>query len=247
MSDHQHLSHFPRVPLPDEGEDFRVTSRVEVPPSRDGDALHRAGDFVERLAGMHESDKVADDVDDELRRRLGERLPVSHDDESVFVYAKTLDEAQSAARVLVAVADADGLSVRPQVDRWHHEAEEWRPASEPMPVTEEQHRAESHRLETREAADSAAEGPQWEVRVDTPHRHDAVELQRRLEAEGLPSRRWYRHLFLHCATEFEAEALAERIAAETPQSYEVHPMGAPEAGPYQAAFPFLYLGGLSGT
>ncbi len=96
----------------------------------------------------------------------------------------------------------------------------------------------------REAQESAAEGPQWEGRVDLGSRHEAEALADRLAAEGLrPLRRW-RHVFLSCVTEDEARALADRLRGEVPAGAELIVEGT-AADAWELTHPFAILGGIA--
>jgi hypothetical protein len=94
------------------GDDWRV--RVELEEEQARDLFHRIGlDVPSR----------AKDLAEELER---ERLNVSHDADTVFVYTATEDEAQRARGVVEAELEEAGLTPRDlRVERWLHDDETW--------------------------------------------------------------------------------------------------------------------------
>ena len=130
------------------------------------------------------------------------------------------------------------------LDQWHPLADEWRPADEPLPGTETELEAELDEAEAQDAADSAASGyAEWEVRIDLPGHSEAVELAERLEGEGVPVTRRWKHLLVGAADEEDANELAERLRQEAPQGAEltVEPSGemAWEAAPKRSNWFFI--------
>jgi hypothetical protein len=162
------------------------------------------------------------DLDEDARRRLGGSVTVTRDAGRMFLYATSEDAVREAERVVRELVTSEGLSGEVRVTRWHPVEEAWRDASEPLPQTEEEREAERRRHEQAEAAEAGEEGEyDWEVHVDPPHHGDAVELERLLEAEGLPVKRRWKHLSIGALTEERAEELVERVRAEAPEGTEV--------------------------
>jgi Phosphotriesterase family len=162
------------------------------------------------------------DLDDEARRRLGDSVTVTRDGPRMFMYATTESAVREAERVARELIVSEGLSVEPRVTRWHPDEEAWRDAAEPLPQTEAEREAERARHEAAEARQAAREGVyDYEVHVNPPHHGDAVELERRLEDEGLVVRRRWKHLRVEALTDERANELAERIRAEAPEGTEV--------------------------
>lgn len=211
-------------------DDWRVHAKLIEPDD--------AGPMVKAL---HEHEVA---VERELAGRLGPKLPVSHDGNDIFIYATTGDEAHAAEEAIREAATAAGVKANIDVKRWHPEAEEWRPADEPLPDDAEELAAERAHRERAEAAESAERGPQWEVRIDLQHRREAIELEERLAGEGIRSLRRFRHLFVYCATEDDARELAKRLESEVPDGATVTPEGTPWSGAWQTTHPFAVLGGL---
>jgi hypothetical protein len=150
-------------------EDWRVTITLD----EDEHARH----VVEAL---HERD-----VRQELRDELGNRVAVSRDGSTVFLYADTRRAAEAAQRALLEVVDENGGRGRPHLDRWHPIEERWEDASVPLPHTEEARRAEQERADADDDATSIETGvAQWEVRIELGSPEDASALARELENTG---------------------------------------------------------------
>ncbi len=168
------------------------------------------------------------DVEDDVRRRLGRRIAVSVDGPSVFLYAGSENAAREADRVVRELTAKHGLSADYALDRWHPAEEEWESADVAMPQTDEERAAEHGRLEEDETRESLATGKaEWEVRVELPSHHAAVELADRLTAEGRPVIRRWTLLVLGANDSDDANALAEVIKQEAPAgtSVEVQELG----------------------
>lgn len=188
-------------------DEFRI--EVEVPRGRVGGLLDALGS-LERgsLAGVSSPNHVA----------------VTHEDGHVFVYADSLEDATQARGALESVLVEQRIEAKPDSRRWHSEEERWEDIASPLPSTPAEHAAEHERLEQLETKESREAGhPEWEVRVTLPTHHDARAFAERLQAEGIPLRRHWRHLQLGTRDEDEARALAERLRAEAPagSSFEV--------------------------
>jgi hypothetical protein len=202
-------------------DDWRVTVTLH-------DEAH-----VGRVLESVREHEVADDV----RRQLGHRVAVSAEGPSIYLYAGTENAAREADRVVRQLTAQRGVTADFAIDRWHPLEEEWESADVPMPQTAEQRAAEHQRLERDETKQSLASGyAQWEVRVELPSRHAAVELAERLRAEGRSVVRRWTLVVLGANDSDDASALASQIKKEVPADAEV---GVQEMGPLQ---PFTRLG-----
>jgi hypothetical protein len=187
-------------------EDFRVTVTF---PDEAGAASLAA------TAAEHE-------LEDEARRKLGAGISVSADGPNVFLYADTREAADGAKGIVEAILAQEGGKAAISLDRWHPLAEEWEPADAPMPETEAEREAEHEKLEAQDTADSLASGyAEWEVQVALPNHGDAVELAERLESEGMPVTRRWKHLIVGADDEDDANALAARLREEAPAGSEL--------------------------
>lgn len=177
------------------------------------------------------------EVEDDVRRQLGHRVAVSAEGPSIFLYAGTEDAAREADRVVRRLTAQRGVAADFAIDRWHPLEEEWENADVAMPQTDEQRAAEHQRLEQDETRESLASGyAQWEVRIELPSRHAAVELAERLRAEGHSVVRRWTLVVLGANDSDDAAALASQIKKEAPADAEVQVQ---EMGPLQ---PFTRLG-----
>jgi hypothetical protein len=160
----------------------------------------------------------AHDLDDEARKRLGQRIVVTRDGPRVFLYAGDeagANQAEMVARELVA---ADDLSADITVTRWHPLEEEWLDASIPLPRTDEE---EQEELERREETESREGTYDWLVKVDMPSRSEAEKLEQLLNNEGLSVHRRWRYLTVDGATQEKANELAARLQDMAPAEAEV--------------------------
>jgi hypothetical protein len=173
-------------------DDWRI--RVELPHKGE------AHGFFDRLT----QPAPAWELERELRNA---RLPVSRDDDTVFIYADTARQAELARSVLEReLAEADIRPLYMTVEHWIGDENRW-DDEEPSPGYEEEV------LERGFAP--------WEVRVELPSHDEAEELANRLEAEGYePVRRW-KYLVVGVRTREEADELAKRLHGDVEPGGEV--------------------------
>jgi hypothetical protein len=192
-------------------DDWRI--RIEVEEEE-----HATG-LLDRLAGDlgSEARELANDL-------KAHRLAVSRDGETVYVYAATRAEAESAHAVVEAELREHGIEARTSsVEHWLDEEDRW--DDEPKGETWEE-----EELDRGYAP--------WEVRVECSSRQEAHELSTRLEAEGYKPERRFQYLIVGTASREDADALAARLHGEVEAGGEV----ALEAEP---SSPFAIFGGLS--
>jgi hypothetical protein len=162
------------------------------------------------------------DLDDQARKRLGERVLVTRDGSRLFLYTATEQQAGEAKQVVRNLVEAEDLTADIRVTRWHPIEEDWKDASIPLPTTPEEAQAEYAAREAAEAEEAAREGGyDWQVVVHLPGRDEAAELATRLEGEGLSVAKRWRYVVVGMLTEEAAEDLAERLRAELPEDAEV--------------------------
>jgi hypothetical protein len=192
-------------------DDWRL--RIELP---------EVGGLLDRLrAGLSTE---ADDLARELEQQ---RLAVTHDEDTVFVYAASLRQAEQAQAVVEAELAELGLQsvAAVAVEHWLADEERW--DDEPPGVDDDD--------------EVLARGyAPWEVRVTCRTAAEARELADRLEAEGYGVVRRWRYVLAGAASREEADALAQRVQGEVEPGgelvWEVTPRN-----------PFaLFLGGLGG-
>jgi hypothetical protein len=187
-------------------DEFRV--EVELDDDEHGYSL------VERLRAL--------DVDDEARKRLGPNVMVTRDGSRLFLYTPSEFQAREAERIVRGLVEADQLSADLAVTRWHPVEEAWKDASIPLPATPEQEQAEYAARVATEAEEARREGRfDWEVVIQLPGRAEAVDLAKRFEAEGIPTRRRWRYVVAGAVTEEDALELADRLRSELPEDADV--------------------------
>ena len=182
-------------------DDWRVTVELD-------DESHGLG-LLGRLRELR--------LDGDVRSRLGDRVAVSRDGSTVFLYVDSAERAREAEQVVRQVLDERRLATAVSLARWHPVEQRWEDPSVPLPRTGEEYAAEHERREGREAAESWAEGAAgWEVRVELPGHEETNDLADRLESEGMPFVRRWRYLLVGAVSEDEARALADRLRDEAP-------------------------------
>ncbi len=188
------------------GDDWRVELDVEG----HGGLQHLVDGFRERGVAR------------EARHRLGDDTHVTVDDDRLFAYADTEDEAREAERVLRELVDARGLQATATVTRWHPEEERWEEPGVTLPRSDAEREAEREVREADEAADSRERGyAEWEVRVELTDDETARVLAERLESEGMSVVHRASHVVVGAATEDDAGKLADRIRREAPDAASV--------------------------
>lgn len=151
-------------------------------------------ELLERL-GLVRTD--ADEVAHELEES---RLAVTHDDDTVFVYASTSLELERAKSVIQ--RELEELHAKPQAivsEHWLADQERW--DDEPSgPDYDEEILASGY--------------APWEVRIRASDHAAARDLADRLEAEGYGVVRRWRYVIAGTATREQAEELAKRLHGE---------------------------------
>ena len=190
-------------------DDWRV--RIEL-PDEEG-----ARGVLERL-GLARRD--ASELAQELRQQ---RLAVSQDDNTVFVYAASGMQAEQASRVVEQeLQDAGWTPTRFVTERWLADDERWDDEAEQPDIEEDL-------LERGYAP--------WEVRVECKSLADARELADTLRAEGFGVSRTFTYVIAGTETREQAAELARRVHGSVEPGgelvYEVQPQN-----------PFAVFGGL---
>ena len=212
--------------LPRLADEWRVEVELE--------AVEHGSSLGERLRAL--------DLDDEARERLGGSIIVTRDGNSLFLYAWHEQSAREAEQVVRDLLEEEKLAGEVTLTRWHPVADEWRPASEPLPETQEEKDAEAQRHAEVEAEEHAATGDyQWQVVVELDDLRTARNFAHTVQREGLPVKRRFRYVMIGALTEEDAVDLGERLDAEAPEGSTV----AIRANPDDLPLPvFVQLGSL---
>jgi hypothetical protein len=196
------------------------------------------------LVGSMEADRLQHD----LSKAFHDRIVVTRDGATVFLYAGTREQAELGRDAVLAEAQEQGWEVDVDLRHWHPSGEDWEDPDKPLPADDATRLAEHKTLIAREREETEKSGhPEFEVRVDLPSRHDAVRFSERLREEGLPAVHRWKFLLVGVTDEDSAKALAERLRDEAPNGSRVS-----VEGTWAAAYaerppnPFAVLGGLGG-
>lgn len=192
-------------------DDWRI--RIELPDEEGARGL------LDRL-GLTRTD--AEELADELREQ---RLAVSRDGDTVFVYAATGMQAEQASRVVEQELEDAGLSPsRFVTERWLRDEERWDDDPDGPDVEED--------LIERGYAP-------WEVRVECESLGEAHDLAEQLRAEGFDVSRTFTYVIAGTTDRQQAVELARRVQGRVEPGgelvYEVQPSN-----------PFAVFGGLGG-
>ena len=180
-------------------DDWRIRIELEEEQARG---------FLDRL-GIDISSR-AKELAEELEL---DRLAVSHDADTVFVYAASAAEAAQARTLVDAELEESGVDAREvRLEHWLDDDDRW--DSEPdLPDVEEE-------LVARGFAP-------WEVRVECESHEQADDLADQLEADGYEVVRRWTYLIVGTRTREEADELAKRVGGKVEAGgelvYEVMP------------------------
>ena len=192
-------------------DDWRI--RIELDDER-------AGGFLDSL-GLNLGSKAR-----ELAKELEEdRLAVSRDDDTIFVYGSSRLQLEQAQKVVEAELEEAGIQpLVVRIEHWLADEERW--DDEPKDETWEE--------DVLERGYSP-----WEVRVESATHDEADALADRLEQQGYQVVRRWTYVIVGMATREEADALAQQLHGEVEPGGEV----VYEAMPRN---PFAIFGGLGG-
>lgn len=181
-------------------------------------------------------------LDDQARKRLGGSVMVTRDGPSIFLYAWHEASAREAERVVRDLMEKGGLAGQVSLTRWHPDAEEWRPADEPLPRDDEERAAEQARHEQAGIRERQESGRYpWEVVVDLPDVRGTRDLADELIGRGLPVKRRFKYLLVGAPTEKEAVELGKGLQGKVPEGSHVSVRGNPAD---LSAPGFIWLGSL---
>jgi hypothetical protein len=163
-------------------DDWRL--RIELDEDAAGGLLARLG-----LLGSQARDLVH-----ELR---DERLAVTQEGKTVFVYASSLSRLEQARKLIDAEVASLGLEPeRIVTEHWLADEDRWDDERAPDTIEDET---------------LAAGYAPWEVRIPCASHEEAERLAAQLEAEGYGVVRRWTYVIAGTATEEEARELAERL------------------------------------
>lgn len=163
---------------------------------------------------------VLSEIADQVHNRLGDRVAVSSDKGSIFLYAGSFEVAREAGQIAQDVLSRHEMSAELVVHFWDAIEDTWMDAAEHTPPGADEVRAylsEQERLRSQEAG-----VPLWQVRVQLRSRRDAAALAGQLTSAGTPVVRHGKVLAAGADSEEDALELAETIRGYAPQSAAIH-------------------------
>jgi hypothetical protein len=189
----------------------------------------------------------AKDLEHDLSEAFQDRVIVSGNGTTLFLYAGDKEQAERARALVERLCREDEEEVEIDFRRWHPIAEDWKPADEPLPDDPAEERAERQEAVAREMKETEERGyPEFEVRIDLPSREEAKRFAEQLRAEGLPVVHRWKFLLVGAVDEEHAKELAERIRNEAPPGSQTVAQETLKAAYARIYRPFAFLGGLAG-
>jgi hypothetical protein len=199
-------------------------------------------------ANTLQDDLAASVLEHELLESLHDRVIVSRDGANVFLYAATREQAEVAERAVRLFAREHSWEPEFELTHWHPTAEEWEDADKPLPTSDADRAAEHAAMIAREREQERQQGyPDYEVRVETASREEALELSEKLRGEGIPNVHRHKYLLVGAMDEDAANALADRLRTESPAGSTVTVEGtiaSVQAG--EARNPYAIFTGIAG-
>ena len=165
----------------------------------------------------------AQDLDDDARAGLGNRVYVSRNGPRLFLYAGSEPQAREAEAVVRELAAADELTADfVGITRWHPVEQAWKDVSIPLPQTEGELDSELRRKEQTEREEAQEEGSyDWMIKINFPSASSADEIAEALRAEGHPVHRLWRFVTVDALTEEAANDVAESLKQRLPEDAEI--------------------------
>jgi hypothetical protein len=189
----------------------------------------------------------AEELEHDLSEAFQDRVIVSRNDTTIFLYTGDRDQAERARALVEKLAREGEEEIEIDFRRWHPIAEDWKPADEPLPDEPDEEQAERQEAIQREMKETEERGqPEFEVRIDVPSREEAKRFAEQLRAEGLSVVHRWKFLLVGAVDEEHARELANRIRTEAPAGSQVIAQGTLQSTYAQVRRPFAFLGGLLG-
>ncbi len=188
----------------------------------------------------------AGELEHELSSAFHDRVIVSREGATVFLYAGDREQAEKARALVEAYAEREKEELKVEFTHWHPVALEWRPADESLPADAAAEAAEHHARVAAERKESEEQGyPEWEVRADLPSCREAERLAERLRGEEVPTVHRAKYLLMGANDRDVAEVLAQRVREVAPADTKVAVEGnLREIEAERPPSPFAFLGGL---
>jgi hypothetical protein len=151
-------------------------------------------------------------VTEGMRTRLGALAEISAGKSELFVYTDSEAAASEAASVALELLTQLGVQPEVTLDHWNPFTVDWdADLGDSSPADERADAQRRQRIADDTRASEASGLPAWTVTAAFSSRHDAIELTRRLRAQGLPAVRRGKSVLLGASNEDVAAALMQRV------------------------------------
>ena len=168
----------------------------------------------------------AKDLEHDLSEAFQDRVIVSNNGTTLFLYAGDREQADRARALVERLCEEDEEEVSIDFRRWHPIAEDWKPADQPLPDEPDEERAERQEAIARELREAEERGfSEFEVRIDLPSREEAERFAEHLRGNGLPVVHRWKYLLVGAVDEEHARELAEQIRSEAPSGSRIIAQG----------------------
>lgn len=189
----------------------------------------------------------AQELEHDLSEAFHDRVIVSRNETTIFLYAGDREQAEKARDLVVRLAAEDEEEITIDFRRWHPLSLEWEPADQPLPEDAAARAAEHQERIAKERQETEEQGyPRYEVQVRMSSWGEADAFQDRLREEGLPAVQRWSVVLIGTADEDAADQLATRIRGEVPADTIVAVAGTLREAEDDVRRPFVFLGGLAG-
>jgi hypothetical protein len=175
-------------------------------------------------------DFLADGVDDALLDRLDareleddlsdayhDRVIVTRNGTTVFLYAGDRAQAAAARKLVEEFARREQEELTVDFRRWHPVAQNWKDADLSLPADDAARTAEHRERIAAERREVEKQGyPDYEVAVELSSDEEADRLADRYRAEGFPTVQRWRFVLIGVTDVDHANVTAERVRGEVP-------------------------------
>ena len=159
----------------------------------------------------------ARELEDDLSEAYHDRVIVTRNETTVFLYAGDRTQAEAARKLVEEFARREEEEMTVDFRRWHPVAQNWQDAGLPLPVDDTTHAAEHRERIAAERKEVEEQGyPDYEVAVELSSDEEADEFADRYRAEGFPTVQRWRFVLIGVTDVDHAQATAERVRGEVP-------------------------------
>ncbi len=164
----------------------------------------------------------ARELEDDLSEAYHDRVIVTRNETTVFLYAGDREQAEAARKLVEEFARREEEEMTVDFRRWHSVAQSWKDANLPLPADDTTRAAEHRERIAAERKEVEEQGyPDYEVAVELSSDEEADELADRYRAEGFPTVQRWRFVLIGVTDVDHAQATAERVRAEVPPGTSV--------------------------